>query len=441
MGRIGHTEEGEARGAGSLKASKFGSDAPAPGPNRVQSMNHLIIGGGPAGITAAAWLRRLDRTSRITVLSREKVSPYAKMALPYRLSAEMDEKHIFLRVPEDVPVLLDREVASVEPDRRRVSTTAGETFPYDRLLIAGGSVPERPRVEGADLPFVFTVRDLPDVLRMRDHLHRRCGRAVIAGAGPVSMETGDALHKLGMKITYVVSSDRIFSSMLDRPAAELVRKKLEALGIEILTDDEIIGIGENGKVSLRSGEKRACDVVIFGKGVSPCVDFLTGSGIAKKRGISVDALQETSVPDIFAAGDAVETMDIVYDEPRVNALWPVAVEQGRTAALNMSGVRVAYRGSLARNILRVFGISIFTAGRSRDEGAGVYREEDDRSYRKIVLEKGVLKGLVFVGEVRNEGFYVNLITQKVDASSQVNRLLKGSYAWSRFFSRSTRQEQ
>jgi len=404
-------------------------------------MNHLIIGGGPAGITAGAYLRRLDATSRITVLSKERVSPYAKMALPYRLSGEVDEKHIFLPVPAGVSVLLGREVARIEPVHCRVSTTTGETFTYDRLLIAGGGVPERPRVEGADLPFVFTVRDLPDLLRLRNHLHRRCGRAVIAGAGPVSMETGDALHKLGMKITFVVSSDRIFSSMLDRPAAELVRLKLDALGIEVVTGDEITGIGQDGEVSLRSGEKRTCDVVIFGKGVRPCVDFLAGSGIAVKRGISVDVCQETTVPGVFAAGDAVETMDIVYDEPRVNALWPAAVEQGRTAALNMSGVRVAYRGSLARNILRVFGISIFTAGRSRDEGPGVYREEENRFYRKIVLEKGVLKGLVFIGEVRDEGFYVNLITQKADVSSQINRLLKGSYVWSRFFSRSIKQEQ
>lgn len=404
-------------------------------------MNHLIIGGGPAGITAAACLRRLDTTSRITVLSKEKVSPYAKMALPYRLSGEVDEKDLFLPVPEGVSVLLGREVVSVEPDHRRVSTAAGETFTYDRLLIAGGGVPERPRVEGTDLPFVYTVRDLPDLLRMRDHLHRRTGSAIIAGAGPVSMETGDALHKLGMKITYVVSSDRVFSSMLDRPAAELVRQRLDALGIELLAGDEITRIGEGGEVSLRSGGKRACDVVIFGKGVNPCVDFLAGSGITVKRGISVDDRQGTNVPDVFAAGDAVETTDIVYDEPRVNALWPVAVEQGRTAALNMAGVRAGYRGSLARNILRVFGVSIFTVGRSRDEGPGVYREEDDRSYRKIVLERGVLKGLVFIGEVRNEGFYVNLITQKVDVSSQINRLLKGSYVWSRFFSRSIRQEQ
>jgi NADPH-dependent 2,4-dienoyl-CoA reductase/sulfur reductase-like enzyme len=209
-------------------------------------MNHLIIGGGPAGITAAACVRRLDATSRITVLSKEKVSPYAKMALPYRLSGEMDEKHIFLPVPVGVSLLLGREVAAIEPDHHRVSTTAGETFAYDRLLIAGGGVPERPRVEGADLPFVFTIRYLPDLLRLRDYVRGRCGRAVIAGAGPVSMETGDALHKLGMKITFVVSSDRVFSSMLDRPASEMVRQRLEALGIEVVTGDEITGIGQDG---------------------------------------------------------------------------------------------------------------------------------------------------------------------------------------------------
>ncbi len=171
---------------------------------------------------------------------------------------------------------------------------------------------------------------------------------------------------------------------------------------------------------------RICDVVIFGKGVNPCVDFLAESGIAVKRGISVDARRETTVPDVFGADDTVETMDIVYNEPRVNALWPVVVEQGRTAALNMSGVRCAYRRSLARNILRVFGISIFTASMSRDERAGVYRQEDSRSYRKVVLEKGVRKGLVFLGEVVNEGFYVNLITQRRDVSSQITGPSRGA---------------
>ena len=302
-------------------------------------MNYLIIGAGPAGMTAAAWLRRLDPASAVTVLSKEGVAPYAKMALPYRLSNEVEEKHIFLPVPEGVSVITGAEVTEIDHYRRRVLVRPGRDFSYDRLLIATGGVPEKPQTKGASLPFVFTVRDLPDMARMKGLVKGSAGRAVIAGAGPVSMETGDALRKLGMDITYVVSSDRIFSSMLDKPAAEFVRRKVEALGVEVLTGDDITEIGENGEVSLKSGGRRACDLVIFGKGVRPCTAFLASSGIDVKKGICVDDRQETSLPGIFAAGDAVETMDVVYGEPRVNALWPAAVEQGRIAAFNMSGAQ------------------------------------------------------------------------------------------------------
>ncbi len=384
-------------------------------------------------MTAAAWLRRLDPGAAVTLLSREKIAPYAKMALPYRLSGEMEAKNIFLPVPEGVSVLLGSEAAEIDHYGRRVLTSTGERLGYDRLLIAAGAVPERPQVKGANLPFVFTVRDLPDIVRMRERVKGSGGRAVIAGAGPVSMETGDALHKLGMEITYVVSSDRIFSSMLDRPTAEFVRRRIESLGVEVLTGDDITAIGENGEVSLKSGGRRACDLVVFGKGVRPCTGFLAGSGITVKKGICVDERQETDMSGVFAAGDAVETIDIAYGEPRVNALWPAAVEQGRIAALNMSGAKAAYGGSLARNVLRVFGVSIFTAGRSRDEGPGVLREEDGRSYRKVVIEKGVLKGFAFVGDVQGEGLYAGLIGKKVDVSPGIGRLLKGQCAWARLF--------
>jgi NAD(P)H-nitrite reductase large subunit len=396
-------------------------------------MNHLIIGAGPAGMTAAAWLRRLDPGASVTVLSKEEVPPYAKMALPYRLSGETDEGNIFLPVPEGASLLLGKEVAEVDHYRRRVRTLAGEAFGYDRLLVAAGAVPEKPEVKGAHLPFVFTVRDLPDVARMKSRVRPGGGRAVIAGAGPVSMETGDALHKLGMEITYVVSSDRIFSSMLDRPAAEFVRRRIEARGVEILTGDDITEIGENGEVSLKSGGRRTCDLVVFGKGVRPCAGFLAGSGITVKKGICVDERQETDLPGIFAAGDAVETMDIAYGEPRVNAIWPAAVEQGRVAAGNMCGVRAAYGGSLARNVLRVFGVSIFTAGKSRDEGPGVLREEDGGAHRKVVIEGGVLKGFAFVGDVPGEGLYVGMIGKKIGGAPEVGRLLKGRCAWARMF--------
>ena len=399
-------------------------------------MNHVIIGCGPAALSAAAKLRQTDPAGRVTILSREKVKPYARMALPYLLAGKIAEKDIFLQEPAGTKLLLGEDVVRIDAGRREVLTAAGRAFPYDRLLIATGGTPERPKIEGGNLPFVFTLRDLPDVTGIRDRLKGRTGHAVIAGAGPVGMETGDALHELGMSITFVVTSNRVFSTMLDLPAAELVRRKLAEKKVEIRTGEDIVRIREDGEIHLKSGEKRKCDIVILGKGVSPCLPFLAGSGIAVDRGVLVDDHQETNCSGVYAAGDVAETRDIVYGVKRVNALWPVAVEQGRVAALNMAGVPTVYPGSLAHNILRVFGISILTAGRGREEGPDVRRSETGDSCHKIVLDRGVLQGLIFVGEVRNEGLYTSLIRTKADVSSYADYLLRGSYGFGRHLARS-----
>lgn len=403
-------------------------------------MNHLIIGGGPAALSAAATLRQADPTGRVTILSREKVNPYAKMALPYLLAGKIEEKDLFLTLPAGVDLLTGEEAVRICAERSFVETHGGKTFPYDRLLIASGASPEKPKIPGGDLPFVFTVRDLPDIIGIRNRLKGGTGRAIIAGAGPVGMEIGDALHDLGLSITFVVASNRIFSAMLDTPAADWLAGKLREQGIEILTGEELVSIRENGEVALRSGGTRSCDLVIFGKGVKPDIPFLAGSGIVAAQGIVVNERQQTKIPGIYAAGDAVQGRDIISGEMRVNALWPVAVEQGRVAALNMAGVPAIYPGSLSRNILRVFGVSVFTAGAGcAEKGFEVRTAQEAGFYRKIVLDRGILKGLIFLGEGRNEGLYSGLIGRKADVSDCAESLLKGSYGYARYLAKAYHQ--
>jgi nitrite reductase (NADH) large subunit len=400
-------------------------------------MKHVIIGCGPAALSAAATLQKVDPRGSVTLLSRQDIKPYARMALPYLLMERVGEEDLFLTPPPGAEVLLGEEVVRIDTDRREVATAAGRTFSYDRLLIASGATPERPKLgAGSDLPFVFTVRDLPDVTGIRDRIRGGTGRAVIAGAGPVGMEIGDALHQLDMSITFVVGSNRVFSAMLDLPAAELVRRKLAERGVEIRTGEEIARIEADGEVLLTSGERLKSDIVVFGKGVKPCLSFLAGSGVAVDQGVLVDDHQETNCPGVYAAGDAAQAIDLVYGDKRVNALWPVAVEQGRVAALNMGGITVSYPGSLSRNVLKVFGISILTAGRGREEGPDVRRAETADSYRKIVLDRGILKGLICIGEVRNEGLYVEMVKSGADVASCADSLLRGSYGYGRHLARS-----
>lgn len=400
-------------------------------------MKYLLIGGGPASVSAAATLRRVDTSGQITILTKEHYRPYAKMALPYLIAGDVEEEHLYLSIPDGVDVIVDEEVVQIDPEKKLVETASGERFPYDKLLIATGGVPEKLKVEGGDLPFVFTIRDLEDVIGIRTRLNGKKGRAVIAGAGPVSMETGDALYKLGMDITFVISSNRVFSTLMDLEAARVTERLLLEKGIEIRKGEDIVSIEEDGMVHFRSGEQISSSLVIIGKGVKPCTGFLEGSGIESSTGIVVDEHQQTILPDIYAAGDVAETYDLAYGEQRINALWPAAYEQGSIAALNMASIPTAYPGSLARNILRVFGISVLSAGMARSEGPEVLRDEGRDYFRKIILEDGILKGLVFVGDVRNEGLYASLMKRRIDVSAFSDAIVKGTYSFPRFMRAST----
>ncbi len=403
-------------------------------------MKYVIIGAGPAGLQAAATLRRLDSGGNVTLLSGEATPPYAKMVLPYLLSGRMEEKNLYLPVPDGVTFRTGCKVTGINTQQRTIATGNGETLEYDRLLIATGGVPERPSIKGSDYPFVLTIRDLPDVQRIQQMLKRKKkkGHAVIAGAGPVSMETGDALHRLGMKITLIVTSNRVFSTMLDVPGAAVVEDHLRRQGVDILKGEDIVSIGSRGKVTLKSGATLDSNLVVFGKGVNPCVAFLADSGIAVRRGITVNEHMETNIPGIFAAGDAVETKDLVAGDQRVNALWPAAVEQGRIAALNMAGIAASYDGSLSRNILRVFGLSIFVAGQGRADGPEIKVSAGAGFYHKIVMDKGILKGFIFIGEVRHEGLYREILQRQTGVGLFADSLLRGSYTYGRFQRRAMR---
>jgi nitrite reductase (NADH) large subunit len=402
-------------------------------------LHYLIIGGGPAGLSAAATLRRIDEKGRVTILSKEKHPPYARIALPYLLTGAAAEKLLFIPIPAGVYLVLADEAVEINPKKNEVRTASGKKFLFDKLLVATGAMPIRPGIEGIDLPFVTTIRDLPDVRAVEERLKaRKTGHCVVAGAGPVGLELSDALHKMGLTTTLVISSDRVFSTMLDTATSALLEKKLAENGVEVHKNTDIAKICPSGEVLLSSGQSRFCDVVIIGKGVTPSLDFLARSGIAVGRGIPVDEYQETSIPGIYAAGDVAETRDIVYEDSRVNALWPVAFEQGKVAAYNMASHPLAYEGSFSRNLLHVFDTSILAAGMAMADAPEVYSEDGPDFRHKLVLDQGILKGFAFVGEPRNVGLYIDLLGRRARITSYVDSLLHGSYNYAQFLKKNTK---
>ena len=394
-------------------------------------MKHVIIGASVAGITAAARIKKLSPEQEVIVLSGEGVQPYGKMSLPYMLSGMTWFANCTLPSVDGVDVMLNKYVDGVDTVSKTVHTNDGEQFEYDRLLIATGTSPFIPDIPGARLPSVVGVRNIGDIEVIRKRIAESTQkRVILAGAGLVNAEIGDALVKLGIPVTYVISSDRVLSQIVDREASAIIEKSFAGLDVELLKGEDIQEIEEKDgalEVKLASGKVLSGSCVVYGKGVRPNTGFLKGTDVRLNKGVVLGRYLETSVPGIYGAGDAVETDDILLGEKTLHALWPVAVEQANNAAGNMLGMEMPYGGDVLRNILMVFGQTIFTGGISTHDEGDVYRNVSDGEYGKIVVKDGRLRGFVFVGEgVNNPGVYLRIMRDQTDISTMINPVLNGT---------------
>jgi NAD(P)H-nitrite reductase large subunit len=219
---------------------------------------------------------------------------------------------------------------------------------------------------------------------------------------------------------------------LDEEGSRIIESCAKEKGIELLTGENIKTIEEKDGITyatLESGKVLKGSCVVFGKGVRPSVDFLKGTRIKIGRGIRIDTCLQTSVKDIYAAGDVTESKDLVYEDVRGHALWPVAVEQGKIAGANMAGEGLEYPEEISRNILTIFGQTIFTGGISTEDKFEVYKEHLAGEYRKILIHNDKLAGFVFVGEVDSPGVYLFIMKNKIDVVGNINLLLKGALSY------------
>ncbi|MEN3190199.1 MAG: FAD-dependent oxidoreductase [Atribacterota bacterium] len=397
-------------------------------------MKYLIIGASAAGLSAALKIRELDVDGEITVLSEEKSLPYSKMSLPYLLSGECSkEEDLYLGIPEGVKLLLDKKVVSLREERKVVETETGEEFSYDKLLIATGAHPYLPEVEKKGFPPILSIRNLEDISRLKDSIkNSKEKRVILSGAGLVNCEIACALLKIGVPSVFVIRSNRILSQILDEEGSRIIEGIAKEEGIELLTGENIKTVEEKDGITyatLESGKVLKGSCVVFGKGVRSSVDFLKGTGIKVGQGIRVDKYLQTSVEDIYAAGDVTESIDLVYNDIRMHALWPVAVEQGKIAGANMVRGGIEYSGEVSRNILTIFGKIIFTGGISTEDKFEVYKEHLAGEYQKILIHNNKLVGFVFVGAVDNPGVYLFIMKNRIDVGNNINLLLKGALSY------------
>lgn len=397
-------------------------------------MRHVIIGNGPAGVVAAEALRQADPAAEIVLVGDENEPPYSRMAIPYLLTGNIEEAGTYLRKEaghyERLGIrLVTARAEKVDSKARSVQLSNKEKLPYDRLLIATGSHPLRPSIPGIDLPNVHACWTLADAREIAAKA-KKGARVVQLGAGFIGSIILQALAGRGVKLCVVEMGDRMVPRMMTEKAGNLIRLWVEEKGVAVHVNARAEAITKTSsgtmQVKLSKGKPIECDLVIAAAGVRPNIAFLEGSGVKVGDGILVNDRMQSSVPEIYAAGDVTEAAGFHSGRPELNAIQPNAADQARIAAANMSGAQTAMQGSLAINVLDTLGLISTSFGQweGAEGGEGV-ELVDEAGYRYLSLQfKGdVLVGATSIGWTDHVGALRGLIQGRVRLAEWKAKLL------------------
>ena len=475
-----------ARAAIDASVSLLEATAPVPDGSRL-SADYLIIGNSAAGVTAAETLRTCDEHASILVVSDEPYPAYGRPLISYLLEGKTDGAHLGYKnedfyVSHNVQTLLglERKVVKIDPAAHEATCADGCVIAYGKCLLATGSVAFVPRIEGMEgrtnVHHFMTLDDALDAWEdvaaatERAHEEGRSSRVVVVGGGLIGMKAAEALSHYADEVVVFEHNRRILPAVLDTEGASVMRRLLEQRGITCrpgMSADALLGEGERVTAAhLEDGSVLACDAVVIAVGVRPASALAVEAGAEQGRGLVVGRDLQTTLPDVYAAGDVTQVTDRFTGAQRPLALWPNAVHQGRLAALHMAGVpdAPAFEDSFSVNAVDFFDISLLTAGiinppeeettlvkdfaqlagicaddphtvgvaannasTSVDASAAVasdsaalfkaYVVEDGDTYAKFVVRDDRLVGYVLLNRPEGAGVYTAMIENEVPVSS------------------------
>lgn len=404
----------------------------------------VIVGAGPAGVSVVETLRLYDSSSEIVMLSAEPYLPYSPPAMVDHFLTGSGS-HLWRNAEWPAQMQVDYrsgtkvtaiETAKASGERGHLALQDGQTLEYDRLVIASGSRLYAP-LPGADLPGVANFKSLSAAEVLISRVKSGAAlRAVIVGAGFIGMEIALLLTELGVDVQQFEMLGQVMPAMLDVHSAAFALQAMRQRGVIVHLEtkvQEFVGDRQAEGILLESGEVVRADILIAATGVRPNLDFLNGSDIMQRWGISVDDHLQTSANGVYAAGDVIEAPDKLTGEAYVHAIFPNAVEQGRVVGLNLAGFNVRYEGAERMNSLKHLGLPILAAGLK--EGDEVLHGRVDGGWRTLYLRQERLVGYQLVGDVRAAGALRSLLNRQQPLGRLKDRLLEygfgqGSLVWS-----------
>lgn len=337
-------------------------------------MKTIIIGGVAGGASAAARLRRLDETCEIVILERGDFISFANCGLPYYIGGAITDKNdLTLQTPEsfrkrfNIDVRIKNEAVKISPEEKTVSVKnlkSGEIYKesYDNLILSPGAEPIKPNIDGIDSDTVFTLRNIPDTLKIKEHIEKNKPKsAVVIGGGYIGVEMAENLKEAGLDVSVVELADHLIAP-LDFDMAADVHRYIKSKGIKLYLNNGVKAIDDN-TVILQNGTIDA-EMIIMSVGVRPETALAKDCGIeVNRRGsIIVDRHMKTNLQNIYAVGDAVETEDFITKSPAFIPLAGPANKQGRIAADNICGIDSEYTGTQGSAVLKLFDMTVATTG-------------------------------------------------------------------------------
>lgn len=377
---------------------------------------YVIVGGGIASLGCIDGIRANDPDGSITLVCGENVLPYARPLISYYLENKTTMEKMQYRSEDfytDNKVNVIKGTFAEKTDGKNILLSDGEKLPFDKLLIATGSSPFVPPIAGLD-----TVKNKTSFMTEADALALEKmidenSRVLIIGAGLIGLKCAEGLSGRVKEITVCDLADRVLSSILDAECAGIVAEKLVQKGIKLMLADTAESFDSN-TAKMKSGKTVEFDVLVTAVGVRPNVSLLKDAGAEVNRGVLVNDKMETSLPDIYAAGDLTEAHDSSSGMKKIMAILPNAYMGGYCAGCNMSGAEESFDNQIPMNSIGFFGYHMMTAGSC---GGELYEEKTDDGVKKLYIRDNRLVGFIILGNVDRVGIYTSLIRNKTPLDS------------------------
>ena len=416
----------------------------------IRKTDYLIIGNSAAGVTAAEYIRANDANGSILIVSQEPYHVYGRPLISYLIEGKTTEDEIgfkdldfYERNSLDTLLGEEFEVISLDAQAHTVTLKNKDIISYGKCLLATGSVPFTPPIKGlTGKRNVFTFMSLDDAKSAwemalqateKAHSEQRKSRMIVIGAGLIGLKAAESLSKHVDEVVVLELAPRILPAILDDQGASLLQKQLAGYGIicmpgvsadEMLGEDDLITAAK-----LTNGEELECDLVIAAVGVRPNTALAVEAGAEQGRGLVCGTDLQTSLPDVYAAGDVTQVTDLLDGSKHPLALWPNALRQGKVAGLFMANSAQAepFDGNFAVNAVDFYDISLLTGGvinPPQDAGFVVEEKIAGETYARFIIKDDRLMGYILLNRPANAGIYTEIIERGMHLSELSDNLFE-----------------